>query len=227
MRDRQLQVQVDPQRLQSRKVTLTQHIETTGNALWVSPLSFVEASTPGTGGFVESPNQRLAVQHLLPISTPEQLARVPVENAPKGTLLGDVATVVEDHQPLIGDALVSSSPSLYLVVDRFPGTDPGQVERRVEQAMADLTPGMKGITVDTSVYRPASYLDSALWTLGLAGLLGLLLMLGALLLTQSSWRAAAVVMSVTVLSLTVATSVLALLGVTLTTMTLLGLCAAL
>ncbi len=70
LRDRQLQVQVDPQRLQSRKVTLTQLIETTGNALWVSPLSFVEASTPGTGGFVETPNQRLGVQHIQPINTP-------------------------------------------------------------------------------------------------------------------------------------------------------------
>ena len=40
-----------------------------GNALWVSPLTFVEASTPGTGGFIERRNQRLAVQHMLPITT--------------------------------------------------------------------------------------------------------------------------------------------------------------
>ena len=79
MRDRQLQVQVDPQRLQTHKVSLTQLIESTGNALWVSPLSFVEASTPGTGGFVETPNQRLGVQHIQPIATPDQLANVAVE----------------------------------------------------------------------------------------------------------------------------------------------------
>ena len=76
--DRQLQVQVDPQRLQAANVTLTQLIETTGNALWVSPLSFVEASTPGTGGFVETPNQRLGVQHISPITTADQLANVAV-----------------------------------------------------------------------------------------------------------------------------------------------------
>ena len=34
-------------------------ITTAGNALWVSPLSFLEASTPGTGGFIDTPNQRL------------------------------------------------------------------------------------------------------------------------------------------------------------------------
>ena len=39
----------------SRNVTLTPLIKSTGNALWVSALSFVEASTPGTGGFVETP----------------------------------------------------------------------------------------------------------------------------------------------------------------------------
>ena len=78
-RERQLQVQVDPARLQSNNVTLTQLIETTGNALWVSPLSFVEASTPGTGGFVETPNQRIGVQHVSPITTSEQLADVAIE----------------------------------------------------------------------------------------------------------------------------------------------------
>src|SRR3954463_12063650 len=77
--DRQLQVQVDPARLQAKHVTLTQLIETTGNALWVSPLSFVEASTPGTGGFVETPNQRLGVQHVSPIASADQLADVAVQ----------------------------------------------------------------------------------------------------------------------------------------------------
>jgi Cu/Ag efflux pump CusA len=77
-RDRQLQVQVDPRRLHAHGVSLTRVIETTGNALWVSPLTFVEASTPGTGGFVDTPNQRLQVQHISPISTPQQLAEVPI-----------------------------------------------------------------------------------------------------------------------------------------------------
>src|SRR3954465_2477528 len=92
-RERQLQVQVDPERLRRNEVTLTQLIETTGNALWVSPLSFVEASTPGTGGFVEAsppgtggfvetPNQRIGVQHVSPITTSEQLADVAIEGVP-------------------------------------------------------------------------------------------------------------------------------------------------
>src|SRR5215207_9313662 len=58
-RNRQLQVQVDPERLRDTGVSLLDVIETTGNALWVSPLTFLEASTPETGGFIDTPNQRL------------------------------------------------------------------------------------------------------------------------------------------------------------------------
>ena len=54
---------MDPERLARNGVSLGQVIDTTGNALWVSPLTFVEASTPGTGGFVDTPNQRFGVQH--------------------------------------------------------------------------------------------------------------------------------------------------------------------
>ena len=54
-RDRQLQVLVDPQRLAQKQVSLLQVIRTAGNAQLVSPLSFLEASTPGTGGFIVLP----------------------------------------------------------------------------------------------------------------------------------------------------------------------------
>ena len=41
-RERQLQVLVDPERLRHERVTLQQVIETAGNALWVSPLTYIE-----------------------------------------------------------------------------------------------------------------------------------------------------------------------------------------
>ena len=53
-RERQLQVQVDPEQLAKQNVSLTQVITTTGNALFVSPLTFLEASTPGSGGATAS-----------------------------------------------------------------------------------------------------------------------------------------------------------------------------
>ena len=75
LRDRQLQVLVDPQRLADKHVPLSQVVRTAGNAQLVSPLSFLEASTPGTGGFIDTPNQRLHIRHILPTVTRRTLAR--------------------------------------------------------------------------------------------------------------------------------------------------------
>ena len=226
MRDRQLQVQVDPQRLHARKVTLTQLIESTGNALWVSPLSFVEASTPGTGGLVETPNQRLGVQHIQPINTPDQLANVAVEGTRTPPLrIGDVATVTEDHQPLIGDASLDGTPSLMLVVERFPDANTAQVSHDVDEALDAMTPGLAGIEMDAQVFRPASYMTAALNHLGLAGIVGALLFVVALGALLISWRAVLILVVTVPLSLVSAAWVMHLRGETLTMMTLLGLAA--
>ena len=102
-RRRQLQVQVEPERLRDEGVTLKQIIHTAGNALWASPLSFLDASNPGTGGWIETPNQRLSIYHELPISTADDLAQITVQGTNRA--LGDLTRVVENHQPLIGDAI--------------------------------------------------------------------------------------------------------------------------
>src|SRR6266700_1193781 len=224
-RDRQLQVQVDPKKLRAEHVTLTQLIETAGNALWVSPLTFVEASTPGTGGFFESASQRLSVQHISPISTPRQLAAVPVQDSGK-LRLGDVANVIEDHQPLISDAVSNGPPSLFLVIEKFPGADTLKVTRDVEAAMADMAPGLKGIAVDTQGYRPASFVEAALRNVGWAALVGFMLLIALLLAMFGSWRPALIGAVVLPVSLSTAAYVLYLQGTTFTTITLLGLAAA-
>ena len=78
-----------PGELRDRKVTLSQVVTTAGNAQVVSPLSFLEASTPGTGGFVETPQQRLQVRHLLEkIADPAELAKVPVAGTEGATAAG-------------------------------------------------------------------------------------------------------------------------------------------
>src|SRR5882724_346313 len=225
-RDRQLQVQVDPAQLAASHVSLTQVIETAGNALWVSPLTFVEASTPGTGGFFESAGQRVSVQHISPITTPAQLSAVPVEgDRQPQRRLGDVSSVIVDHQPLIGDAVSDGTPSLLLVIEKFPGTNTLQVTRDIEAAMSAMAPGLKGITVDTAGYRPATFLQSALHNTGWVALIGLALFLLVLGLAVS-WRAAVIGLITVPVALVMAAYILYLRGSTFTTITLLGLAAA-
>src|SRR3954468_12719797 len=102
-RNRQVQVQVDPARLHSKGVTLDQVVKTAGEAVWSSPLTYLNSSTPGTGGFIDTPNQRLNVRHVFPITAAHDFANIPVAGTPLA--LHDVADVVEGHPPLIGDAI--------------------------------------------------------------------------------------------------------------------------
>ena len=177
LRNRQLQVLVNPERIRSNGVTLHDIVSTTGNALWVSPLSFLEASSPGTGGVIDGPNQRLGVRHVLPIVSPEGLANVVVEGSNKR--LGDVAQVVESHQPLIGDAIVGNETGLMLVVEKFPWANTLEVTRNVEKALASLRPGLKGIEMDTNIFRPASFIERSVDNLKLAAIAsGVLILIG-------------------------------------------------
>ena len=227
-RERQLQVQVDPRKLRGQGISLDQVIQSTANALWVSPLSFTEASTPGTGGFIDTSNQRLGIQHISPITTAKDLSRVTVEGTGAKTLrLGDVSQVVEDHQPLIGDAIGDSGPGLMLVIQKFPGASTREVTRAVEAALEDMRPGLSGIVIDTSLFRPADFIDTAIHNLALALLIGLVIMivlLGGFLL---DWRVALISLAIIPLSLVMAAYVLYLRGVTFNTMLLAGLAIAL
>lgn len=223
-RDWQLQVQVDPKRLEDKKVSLVRVLETTGNALWVSSLSFIEASTPGTGGFIDTANQRLGIRHILPIVAPDQLAQVPIE----GTSLhiGDVANVVEDHQPLIGDAFTNKGPGLLLVVEKFPGANALEVTRGVEKAMAELAPGLPGIDVDTKVFRPANFIEAAIGNLTWVVAIGFGLVALTLIAFFLQWRTALISLVAIPLSLVAAALVLYATGATFNMIVLTGFAAA-
>jgi CzcA family heavy metal efflux pump len=228
-RDRQLQIQVDPENLRDKGVSLVQVVETAGNSLWFSPLTFVEASTPGTGGFIDTPNQRLGVQHLSPLSSAEDLAKVRVEDTGTEKLvLGDVATVVENHQPLIGDANVGGgNGDLLLVVEKLPEANTLEVTRKLEAAIRDLQPGLAGVEFDTGVYRPASFIDTAIDNLTTAMIIGGVLMALLLCAFFFRWRTALIGIVVIPVSLLTAMVVLWALDATVNVMVLAGFVAAL
>ncbi|WP_158284750.1 efflux RND transporter permease subunit [Oricola cellulosilytica] len=197
-RKRQLQVQVDPLELSASGVSLDTVVEAAGNALWYSPLGYLEASSPGSGGFIDTPNQRLGIQHRQPISTPDQLARVAV----RGTehTLGDVATIVESHPPLIGDAAVGDGRGLILVVEKFPWASTSEVAAGVEEALTSIRAGMPGVTLDTSVFKPAGFLSASGATLLMTITIGTLVSLVAVFVLTRDWHDTAII------SLTAATS---------------------
>jgi CzcA family heavy metal efflux pump len=224
-RDRQLQVLVDPQRLSENHLSLDNILQTTGNALWVSSLSFLEASTPGTGGFIDTPQQRLGIWHLSPLVSAADLARVPIEGA-ENIRLGQVTTVVEDHQPLIGDAIIDENPGLLLVVEKFPGTNTLAVTRGVEDVLRAMLPGLPGIKLDSSVFRPAGFIENSIANVSNTLIIGFLLVV-LLLGFYSGWRTALIGGVSILLSLIMAVWVLYQRGATMNIVVLAGLLAAL
>ncbi|MEA2177011.1 MAG: hypothetical protein QOG77_308, partial [Solirubrobacteraceae bacterium] len=227
MRDQELQVQVDPQRLRDRNVTLNQIVKTTGNAQVVSPLTFLQASTPGTGGFIETPQQRLQVRNVLEkLADPAELGKVTVEDTGGRLRLSDVADVTVDHQPLIGDAVVNDREGLLLVVEKFPGANTLAVTRGVEDALDRLRPGLSGMQTDTSVFRPATFIERATDNLTLALVIGCALMALALAALLLQWRALLVCLVTIPLSLVAAALVLDLMGQGFNAVSLTGLAVA-
>ena len=227
--DQQLQVLVDPARLAAHHITLAQIIETAGNAQLVSPLTYLEGSTPGTGGFVEGPNQRLTIQPVLPFGTPANLGQVPVAETtgPQPVPLGSATDIVVGHQPLIGDALIQGRPGLVLVVQKLPSASVLAVTNGLDQALAQLQPGLSGVQIDTSLFRPASYIDSAVRNVRTALFAAAFLAAVALILLLLNLRLAAIALVAAGMSLLAAVAVLDLLGYTFNALVTLGLLAAL
>jgi Cu/Ag efflux pump CusA len=231
-RDRQLQVLVDPERLRDADLTLQQIVNTTGNSLWVSPLTFLEASTPGTAGFIDTPNQRFGIRHELPIKNAEDLAQIPIEGDDGNAVivdgrpvrLGDVTDLVEDHQPLIGDAIFSEGQTgLMLVVEKFPDANTVEVTHGVEEALESLGQGLGGMEVDTSLFRPANYVETSTRNVAIALAIGGLLLIALLALLLVGWRSIVTAVAAIVASLAVAGVILIARDVTLNVMLVAGL----
>ena len=104
------QVQVDLEKLATYGVPLNEVMDVTADALDVGLLQFSEGSVIGTGGFIDTPNQRIGIRSITRIATPEDLAQVPINGRtkPDGTplILGDVSEVVWGTWPLFGDAVI-------------------------------------------------------------------------------------------------------------------------
>jgi CzcA family heavy metal efflux pump len=229
---RQLHVQIDQDRLRDARLIQEDIIAAAGDALWVSPLTFLKGSAPGTGGWIDNRNQRLGVQHALPIKVPEDMAKVALSPVHllmtgKAMSLGDVAEVTFAHPPLIGDAFVNDGNGLLLVVEKFPSTNTLEVTRGVEQALAELGRGLPGVTIDATVFRLASYIEDSISNVKNALVIGailLILVIGAFLF---SWRSAVVTVVSVPLSLFAAVLALHLTGATMNAMVIAGLVVAL
>jgi CzcA family heavy metal efflux pump len=218
-----LQVMVDPKRLAATDVTLDEVQEAVSDALDVGLLRYARGAHIGTGGFVETPNQRFQLKFAPVGVTPETLARVPVKSR-SGTplLLRDVADLVYAPQGMIGDAIINDGPGLMLIVEKFPWGNTLAVTRGVEEALEQMKPGLPGVEIDTTIFRPATFVEDSIDNLSWALLLGCVLVVGIIFIFLYELRTAIVCIIAIPLSLLSAALVLFQAGATVNTMILAG-----
>jgi len=216
-RDRQYQVLVDPERLRAHGLTIADVERAAGDAALVSG-----------GGFVDTPNQRLAVRHVSTIVEAEDLARSVVAFRSGAPIrLGDIAEVKEGHPPPIGDAIINDVPGLLLIVEKQPTGNTLDVTRNVEAVLEEMKPGLKDVHVDSTIFRPATFIEMSLENLSWSMIIGCILVLVILAVFLFDWRTALISSTAIPLSLVAAALVLQQSGVTLNTMVLAGLIIAL
>lgn len=216
-RDREYQVLIDPDRLAANGVTLEQVRRAAGDAVVVTG-----------GGFIDTPSQRLPVQHVASTMTPDDLARSVVRFANGAPIrLGDVADVVEGHPAPIGDAVINDGPGILLIVEKQPWGNTLDVTRDVEAALDALRPGLGDVMVDSTIFRPATFIEDSLSNLTRALAIGCALIVIVLFAFTRDWRSALISLTAVPLSLLAAGLVLYSLGGTLNTMVIAGLIIAL
>lgn len=214
---RQLQVVVDPARLRHSNVRLDEVQKAARDAV-----------VPASGGFVDTPQQRLGVTLHPAATTADELAHTTIPRAKLGSVpLGQIADVREGAPPPIGDAVINDQPGLLLIVEKQPWGNTVEVTRGVEAALVALQPGMPGVDVDPAIFRPASFVERALHNLGEALVLGCVLVivvLGAFLYNFRTAFISVVAIPASLLAAAVAMNVV--IG-TIDTMALAGLAVAL
>ncbi len=220
---KQQQVQIIPSKLRKFDLTVNQVMNVTADSLDAGLLRYSDGAVIGTGGALMTPNQQVSIRHVLPIFSPKELAKVVVEEQDgKPVLLGDVAKVITAHQPLSGDGVINDGSGLMLIVEKLPWGNTLEITRQVEEALAQMAPGLPGIEIDSTIFRPATFVEQAVENLSESLLLGVLLMVLVLGAFLYDWRSALISAVTIPLSLTAAGLVLYFQGVTINTMVLAG-----
>jgi CzcA family heavy metal efflux pump len=217
---RQLQIQVDPEKLRAYDLALT------------DVLNAARVSTGVTGaGFVETKNQRIIIQTEGQSLTPEALAQVVVVAGTNGAVirLKDLARVVEGAEQKFGDTIIMGKRGVLMTMSSQYGANTMEVTRALEEAIKEIKPVLdkQGITLYPTLHRPATFIEVALKHIRFSLLLGGVLVAIVLFLFLGHFRTAFISLTAIPLSLLTAIVLMDRFGVTLNTITLGGLAIAL
>lgn len=210
---RELQVQLDPDRMQARGVTVAEVLHAAEGA-----------SASGAGGLVVQGPTEWTVQVLGRAATVAEVRdTVVVVRGGTPVLLGEVADVREAAAVRRGLAHRLAGEVVSCRIVRQFGADTVAVSRGIRAAIAELAPGLPpGVRIRV-VYDQSELVQSALGGVGRAVLIGAGLVVLVLFLLLGNLRAAVIVTLTLPLALALAGVALRVAGIGINTMTLGGL----
>src|SRR6202790_4007013 len=216
---RQIQILPDVKKLASFNITLNDVSDAARAAL---PLR--------GAGFIDVPAQRILVRSPTPAPDINAIGKavVAVRNDTP-ILVRDIAVVKIAPALRSGDSLIMGKPGVMLSLASQYGANTLTATLAVEKALAALEPALKGrgITLYSSLHRPANFIERALGNLKESLGIAAVLILVVLYLFLRDFRAALIAFTAIPLSLLAAVAVLDRMGLTLNTMTLGGFAVAL
>jgi CzcA family heavy metal efflux pump len=215
----QLQVQINPQKLQHFDLAVEDIVSAAEQA------GGIQGS-----GFVENSNQRFTLQISGQASTPEQFKTIVVKRRHgQNITLGDVAHIAYAPEPPIGVAQIMGKQGIVLMVIGQYGANTLSVSKQVEQTLSEFNELFKKQDIDfySHLFRPADYIETSVSNLSGHLLIGGLFVVIILYLFLFNFRTAFISAVAIPLSLITAVIVLLESGINLNIMVLGGLAIAL
>jgi CzcA family heavy metal efflux pump len=212
---RQLQVQVDPDALAARGLTISDVLDAARQATGVRG-----------AGFLENDRQRVTLRAEGQARSADRLGDAVLSAATGAPVrLRDVARVVEGSAPKFGDGSIDGVPGVVLVVSRQIDADTPGVTRRVEAELEKMRPLLErqGVVYHPALFRQANFIELAVGNVAHSLLVGAALVCVVLFVFLLNVRIAFISLTAIPLSLLGAVAVLWGFGVSLNTLTLGGL----
>ncbi len=215
--ERQEQVLVDPDKLRSLKVSLSEVTEAAKGANSNAP-----------GGFLIGGGQELLVRGIGRVNTIEDLQKSVVKvQSGKPILLQDVAEVKTGAALKRGDASFNGQPAIVVMINKQPQVDTPTVTKAVEKVMTGLQATFPADVKMAQTFRQSNFIDAAIRNVSDSLVEGIIIVSVIMLLFLMNWRTAMITLTAIPLSLLIGIMLMRSFGLGINTMTLGGLVVAL
>ena len=215
--ERQEQVLVDPAKLRSLNVSLTEVTDAAKGANSNAP-----------GGFLIGGGQELLVRGIGQVKAIEDLQQSVVKlQDGKPILLKDVADVQTGAALKRGDASFNGQPAVVVMINKQPHIDTPTVTKTVEAVMQSLQPTFPPDVQVARTFRQSNFIDTAIGNVGQSLMEGIIIVSVIMLLFLMNWRTAVITLTAIPLSLLTGLMLMKAMGLGINTMTIGGLAVAL